>query len=159
MRTLIKNKKGAGLTSFLEGIGLVLLFSIALIIFLQRFIYVNNPDSTAFNDATINASLNKFKTAGTNLENIGNDAADVLSKDQPTAVYLFLILKSAFTIPLNFLSFLVNSVGGILVFLFSSIFGANAGNPFSIVLGIIGGIMIIGIVLAIIRNIRTGDDR
>ena len=145
-----------GLKQFIGGIGLVMLFAIACFIFMIKFITVNNPTSLVSSDPIINSTLNSFQDRATELQKLGEDSKNALASDEPTLIYLFLIFYSAFAIPLQFLTFLVLSIGTIGTTMFSLFFGKGS-SPFYIILGVVNGILIITIVIAIIKAIRTGD--
>lgn len=146
----------AGIRQIITGLGLVILFSFCLFIFMIEFITVNNPDPIAANDPYINQTFADLQEQARELETIGNNSKAILAADQPSAIYLFLIIKSAFTIPLSFLSFLVNGVGIISGLFFTLLFG-NGSSPFHVVLGVVNSIILITIVFAIIRAIRSGE--
>lgn len=145
-----------GLRNFINGVALVLLFSISLILFLNQIITANNPSSPISNDPVINSTLAGFQSSANDLGTAASNAKTRLESDQPSVVYLFLIIYSAFAIPLAFLGFAIGSVGKLTTLMFVSLFGAGS-SPFGVVIGVVSGIILIGIVFYIMRAIRTGE--
>lgn len=145
-----------GLRQLMVGMGAIILFSLSLMIFANLFILNNNPSSLVSNDTYLNSTITSFNARATELQNLGESSKELLAAAEPSPVFVFLIIKAAFTIPLGFLSFLLHSVGTVFTFLFTVFFGAG-GSPFYIVSGVISGILVITIVIMIVRAIRIGE--
>lgn len=141
--------------SFIGGIGLVLIFALALSIFMLNFITTNNPTSNVLNNTDFNASITSLQSSATSLKSVGDTSKSLLTSYQPSPIYLFLIIYSAFAIPLGFLSAMVSGLNAIVTLLVTFIFG-QGDSPFSIVIGVINGLLLIGVVLAILDAIRLG---
>lgn len=148
----------AGLKQVITGWSLILLFGICLIFFMLQMITVNNPDSTTNlqTNAYVNASLTRFTSSTDSLQTVGQQAQDLIASSEPSPVFTFLILKSAFQIPLAFFSFLLNAVISISLLPWIVIFGQGA-NDYFIILTVVNALIIIGIVLAILKAIRSGE--
>ena len=141
---------------FLEGVGLVMLFAICCMIFLVGFINQNNEDAWVTNDTSLNNTLNSFKARASDLNALGTSSAELLVNDQPSAAFLFLIIKNAFYIPIAFIVFAVSSIGTLTTAVFSMFFGVGS-SPFYIVFGVVIGIALLGVVLGVLKIIRTGE--
>lgn len=146
----------SGLRNFISGIGLVILGSICAFTFMITFLATNNTDNIVANDPFVNSTLQSFKDSADNLQNIGENSKDLLAAEQPSAVYVFLIILSAFTIPLSFLGFLISGLNAIVTAVFTVIFGSGTTNYF-FVSRVVTAIILISIVLLILRAIRTGE--
>ena len=146
-----------GLRAFLAGSGLVVLFGIALYMFAFQFIAVNNPDPITSLDPTLNQSLQSLQARADDLQSLGDSSKALLeAENEPSAIYLFLIVKSAFTIPFAFLSFMLASVGTFGTIIFTGIFGTGS-SPFNIILSVALSIALLTAIILIIRAIRTGE--
>jgi len=141
---------------FLEGVGLVMLFAICCMIFLVGFINQNNEDAWVTNDTSLNNTLNSFKARASDLNALGTSSAELLVNDQPSAAFLFLIIKNAFYIPIAFIVFAVSSIGTLTTAVFYMFFGVGS-SPFYIVFGVVIGIALLGVVLGVLKIIRTGE--
>lgn len=140
----------------IAGFSLVILFSLALFIFMVRFIDANNPQqSLSSTDPFVNDSLQALQDRADELDDVVESSQEILDSAKLSPVFLFVILEAAFTVPIGFAVFLFKAVGTIFVILFTSLFGTGE-NPYHFVLGIIGSIVLITIVVSIIREIRTG---
>lgn len=146
----------AGLRPFLGGVGLIIVFGIALFMFMIGFIGVNNPSYDVDNDPFVNSSAGSLNLRAEELKSLGDSSLQLIETAEPSPQFLFLIFKSAFYIPLGFLSFLIKSVGTILLILWVSLFGIG-GSDFSIIFGVISGLILLTIVILIMRAIRTGE--
>jgi hypothetical protein len=155
----------AGLRPFLAGIGLVILFGIALFTFMVEFIAVNNPDPIGLvaSNPQINATMQSFNARAAELEALGESSKRLLTDAEPSPTYIFLIGLAFFQIPWYTVSFLAGSIGTIGLMMWTMFFGVGSSpfsvgsSPFSVILGVVNGILIIGVVLAIVKAIRTGE--
>jgi hypothetical protein len=142
------------LLKFLSGMGAVLIFGIAIFMFMINFIGTNNPDALIdSSNPFINESLSELQERADELQELGTTSKERLEADTPSPVYVFLIILSAFTVPLGFLAILIKGIGTVLVITFTSLFGQGA-SPYYTILAVINGIILITIVILIIREIR-----
>lgn len=147
----------AGIRNLFNGIGLIILFGIALFTFMIGIISSNNPSSDILNNTLINTSLQSFQSSADQLQDVGESSKNLLTSYEPSPVFVFLIIYSAFAIPLNLLEFIIIGTVNIASFIFKVIFGIGSNNQFGIIMGVITGILGIAVVLAILRAIRGGD--
>ena len=146
----------AGIKQIIGGLGLVILFSIAALFFMIEMIQINNPDSLVNNDPYISSTINTLNETTQIFKTTGENAQETLASDKPSSTFVFLIIRSAFDIPFSFLSFTVLGLGQIITVFFTLLFGQGQ-NQFYIVFGVINTILLITIVIAIIKAVRTGE--
>lgn len=146
-----------GLRQFLAGTGLVIVFGIAVYMFLIGMVSQNNPSSDIFYDPQLNQSLNPLQDRATELQELGGTSKTLLmERSEPSLSYIYLIVYSALAIPLGFVLFLTKSIFTIMGVLWNSLVGIG-GSSFDIVFGAITSILIITIVILVMRAIRTGE--
>lgn len=145
-----------GLRQFMIGLGAIVLFSLACIIFMNTFIAENNPSSELIGDPWVNSTLASFEERASELEELGEDTKDLLAEDKPSAAYYFLIIPNAFYVLISFLVFIPKMIGTILVTVFLMFFG-RGDSPYYIVMGVISAILTLTLVLFILKAIRTGE--
>lgn len=146
----------AGIRQLASGIGLVVLFGIGLFFFMIQMIALNNPEPLVSNIPAVNSTLQSLQDRADQLEDLSESSKQLLAEDTPSAVFVFLIIQSAFYIPIGFISFLIQGVGTLITLIFTSLFGAGS-NPFYIILAVVNSILVLIIVLAIVRAVRSGE--
>lgn len=151
----------AGLRPVVSGIGIVVLFSIALFSFMFSYLGENNPTHPIITYPYANSTLNTLHNSGDQLVSAGNTIQSLIQNAEPSPVFIFLIFKAAFDIPLAFLTFAIQGSAGLVTFLFTTLFssgqGTGSGSSYSIVFGIISAILVIAIVIVVVRAVRTGE--
>lgn len=147
-----------GIKELLSGVGIVILFVIAMLYFMISFIQTNNPEgfNSGSDIAYLNSTLQDFNERAQALQAASENAKNLIEAEQPSAVYVFLIIVSAFTIPPSFLAFLISGAFAIVTITFTSLFGVGP-SAFYIVFAVINGLLMIAIVLAILKAIRLGQ--
>lgn len=147
----------AGLRPLINGIVIVLLFSLAIFVFMFNTLLVNNPSSPVLTNPAVNSTINSLNSSISSFENAASNAQTSLATDKPTAsTYLFLIMKSAFFVPMIFLNVITSGIGLFTGFIFTNLLGAG-GSPFFLAFAVFNGIMIVAAVFLIISYIRTGQ--
>lgn len=155
-----------GLKETFGGVGLVILFIISMLYFMTAFIQTNNPDG--FNPApntplgSLNSSLTTLNAKAQQIQDVGEEVKHTLESETPSPIFLFLIIYSAFTIPIAFVSFLVSGVFAVITILYTSLFGAGSSfvgstSEFYIVFTVVSGLLLVGVVFAILKAIRLGQ--
>lgn len=144
-----------GLKELIGGVGLIVLFIISCLYFMTGMINLNNPDG--YNDvAYLNSSIQRFTEQTDTLKTATDTAKERLESETPSPIYIFLIIYSAFTIPIAFLLFLVNGAFLSIELLFISLFGTG-GTQFAVVFIVVSALVVVSIVLAVLKAIRLGQ--
>lgn len=138
------------------GIILVTLFTISLFMFMTTFLTYNNPESPVLTNSQVNQTFFALNNTLTSFQITANNSQALLSGDEPSTTLVFLILKSAWKIPLNTLTFLKDGVTVFTSFVFVNLLGIGS-SPFALVFSVINAILVITIVFLIIYFIRTGQ--
>lgn len=145
------------LRPFVTGIVLTILFGFFIFAFMTNFLGQNNPDAEILKDSNVNKTIASFDNSLKGFKNISDDAHNLLQADQPSPTsFLFLIFKSAFSIPVNFLSMVVFGTKGILDLVFVNLFGGTDSN-IAVLSTIVASILVVAGVLYIIKTVRTGE--
>lgn len=145
-----------GLKEWITGVSMILLFTISLLFFMTLFIQQNNPEGLSPQLSYLNDSITDLTSKVDDIREASITAKTNLEEQTPSPVFLFLIIYSAFTVPISFISFLMSGLFAVVDLTFSSLFGSGT-NSFYIILTVISGILTIGIVLAILKAIRLGQ--
>ncbi len=153
------------LKKLISGYAMVILFAMAMFIFMISFLGSNNSDSSILNNTYINSTAESFKASAKNVQEIGEKSKDLLETDSnpvKAVLFPFLIIYAGYTVVLSFFGFLVNGLVIIPTALFSLLFGGggiegNSNTGFFIVFAVINGVLLVGIVLAVLKGMRTGD--
>jgi hypothetical protein len=155
---LIKNKKGAGgLSGYVMGILIIIVFVTALLYFSGLFISSSNPTNPLITTPkyAFNSTITSLSSTMTNFTNVVNSTQYTLANSHSEATtYLFLIFKGAFDIPLAILGFIKSGVVAMNTFFI----GATGGNGFlgTLLSLIVGALGLVGI-FYIVKAIRTGE--
>lgn len=145
----------SGLRPFITGVGIIMIFGIAMYMFMIGIISQNNPDPDFLGGQ--NSSLSSLQDRADELQDLGESSRGLLQNAELSPTYIFVIIKAAFDIPIGFIGFFVNSI--ITIFkdvIWATIFGVEA-NEFDIVYGVLSAIVLLTIVLLILKAIRTGE--
>ncbi len=153
------------LKALITGYAMVILFSMAGFIFMIQFLSLNNPDSAILNNKYINDTSEAFQSSAKKIQDVGESAKGILETDsspQKALLFPFLIIFAGFSVVINFLGFLTEGLVLIPLTLFTLIFGAggspgDSGTGSFIIFAVINGLLLVGIVLAVLKGMRTGD--
>jgi len=146
-----------GLRTFVASTGLVILFVLALFIFMVEFLGTNNPDALTSLDPSVNRTFQSLKERASELDSIAGNAQDLVAETKPSAEFIFLIAYSFLAIPLLFLGFLVKSMVNIVTLPFVLLFGGG-NSPFYIIFTIVNSILLITVVILIVKRMRGEQD-
>jgi len=148
-----------GLNTFIKSIVGVVFISFLIFAFIGGFLAETNPTSELLSGKYgINSSQQLLNDTIDEYTVISENVFNQLDEDDPSKTDIFfLIVKSAFTIPKTFLSFMFNGVQAISLTLFPTFQGSGFGVILSIGLALIVASLIITAVLLLVRAIRTGD--
>lgn len=147
----------AGLNPLVKGILAVLLFGFALYFFVFSFISANNPSSNVISSTQVNSTIRVINNSLGNFNTIADNARTTLDNSEPSlTTYVFLISRAFWDIALSFLSILISGFAVIITILFPSLMGAGF-SPFNVAISVINTFVLISIVFAIIKMIRTGE--
>jgi hypothetical protein len=153
------------LKNLITGYALVILFAMSLFLFMIQFLSYNNPSSSIINNTFVQNTSESFQETAEDVQVIAQKSKDVLETDSnplKAVSYPFLIIYAGFSVIIGFLGFLTNGLLLIPTTLFSLIFGAggtqgDSNIGYFVVFSVINGILLVGIVLAVLRGMRTGD--
>lgn len=150
------NKKGA-LIPLIQNLLWISAVSFFMMMALYYAVIAENPNSPSASQLQnytleLNKSLGRFTTQADS----AYDALGNRSSSTPSASFLFLIFENAFWIPISFLGLVGSSIRTLGSILFPSL-GGGAGIIASIAISLIGATILIAVVLAIIKAIRTGE--
>jgi hypothetical protein len=146
----------SGIRPIIENTFLIVLFGFFMIYFAYAFILNNNPSSAAL-DQLQNATLGFNDTINT-FTNQANDTQNALMNAKPSPTgFLFLIFEQAFYIPRTFMTLIAGTLKTIATVIFPLAGGSGMGMILTILLMAMTFGLVISIVFAIIKNIRTGE--
>lgn len=153
------NKKGQlGARQVIINLGVVLVVTLYILLFMVSYLTVTNPNSELLSDdrladATINInnSVNSFTSTSESAYTI-LDAVTTPSVDNA-----ILIFKEAFDIPKSFLSFLFNGIVGINDLIVITFGGGAVGYAVSLALNLAVASFLVTVVFLFIKFLRTGE--
>jgi len=147
-----------GLKDFSINILLVSIFAFFLISGITLFLTEKNPNSEILTNYSLGDMADSYKNIMNKFNDTSNKMNTNLNADTPDAVYLFLIFKQAFWIPLDILKLVGESIKSFGQILFPSLSG-NAGTIMAILVGLVITILLFTLILYIIKFIRTGESQ
>ena len=153
------------LKQLITGYTLVILFTLSMLIFTIQFLEANNPASPILNNTYINQTTEAFRSSAESIQTTSINLKDKLvveSNPIKAVTFPFLIIYAGYSVVIAFLSLLMNAVVLVPSALFTLLFGAggtggSSDTGFFIVGLVLNGLLAIGIILAVLKGMRTGD--
>lgn len=153
------NKKGQlGARQITINIAIIVISVLFLLLFAVSFLQNTNPESDFLTDDRINNSVQSLNNSANEFNDMSESTFNILrAVAEPSVSNAILIFKEAFSIPIQFLSFMFNGVNGIKEFLFIAFGGGIVGTVVFLGLGLLVSGILVTAVFLFIKFLRTGE--
>lgn len=141
----------------ISGVTLVALFALMIFLFSIQFIQINNPASPLLQNTQLNKTLNNFTTQLNTLQRTGATQYNTTVTDNPSPSLVFLIFNSVWSVPRTLVSTGLSLYNLVITFMFTTLFGTNAGSQYYIVFGVLTFLFFVSVILVLWKVAKTGE--